>query len=92
MTGRRAERALVRQSDRRGEQPGRHRRRAISSAPRRSGRAIGSPSVTANVVAAVDAVERVPGATTTDGCSPFTNAGAVAGKIALVERGTAASR
>ena len=28
------------------------------------------------------------GPSTTDGCSPFTNAGAVAGKIALIERGT----
>lgn len=46
---------------------------------------IGSPSVAATVVAAVDAVET--GGTTTDGCSPFANAGAVAGQIALVERG-----
>lgn len=48
---------------------------------------VGSPSVTGNVVAAVDAVEAVAGATTTDGCSPFDNAAAVAGQIALVERG-----
>ena len=49
---------------------------------------VGSPSVTANIVAAVDAVEAtVVGATTTDGCSPFDNAAAVAGQIALVERG-----
>jgi hypothetical protein len=48
---------------------------------------VGSPSVTANVVAAVDAVEAVAGATNTDGCSPFDNAAAVAGQIALVERG-----
>ena len=49
---------------------------------------VGSPSVTANVVAAVDAVEAaVVGATTTDGCSPFDNAAAVAGQIALIERG-----
>ena len=37
-------------------------------------------------MAAVDEVERRTG-TTTDGCSPFSNAGAVAGKIALIERG-----
>jgi len=48
------------------------------------GRPIGNPSVSANVEAAVDAAE---GGTSTDGCSPFSNAGAVAGKIALVERG-----
>ncbi len=50
------------------------------------GPAIGSPSVTGNVVAAVDAADAA-GPTTTDGCSPFTNAGAVAGAIALIERG-----
>lgn len=49
------------------------------------GPAIGNPNVLADVVAAVDIAE--PGGTTTDGCSPFSNAGAVAGKIALVERG-----
>ena len=49
------------------------------------GPVIGSPSVSANVEAAADAVE-VNG-TSTDGCSPFSNAGAVAGKIALIERG-----
>jgi hypothetical protein len=49
---------------------------------------IGSPSVTADVVAAVDAVEGgVAGATSTDGCSPFANATAIAGRIALIERG-----
>jgi hypothetical protein len=49
---------------------------------------IGSPSVTADIVEAVDAVEAgVVGATSTDGCSPLANAGAIAGRIALVERG-----
>ena len=48
---------------------------------------IGSPSVTATVVAAVDPADAA-GPTTTDGCSPFTNAAAVAGRIALIERGT----
>lgn len=58
------------------------------------GPAIGNPSVTANVVAAVDAVEpppaTPPGAapgTTTDGCSPFANAADVVGRIVLIERG-----
>lgn len=53
---------------------------------------IGNPDVQAQVVAAVDAVEpAVPPSTTpgtsTDGCSPFLNAAAVAGKIVLIERG-----
>ena len=51
------------------------------------GPAIGSPDVLANVVEAIDAADAA-GPATTDGCSPFTNAAAVAGKIALVERGT----
>lgn len=46
---------------------------------------IGTPNVTADIVAAVDAVE--VGGTSTDGCSPFSNAAAVVGKIALIERG-----
>ena len=47
---------------------------------------IGSPSVTASVVAAVDAVEPgVTGATSTDGCTALTNG--VAGQIVLIERG-----
>ena len=48
---------------------------------------VGSPNVLADVVAAVDPADAA-GPATTDGCSAFTNAGAVAGKIALVERGT----
>jgi hypothetical protein len=51
------------------------------------GPAIGNPTVLANVVEAVDPADAA-GPATTDGCSPFTNAAAVAGKIALVERGT----
>ncbi len=51
------------------------------------GPTIGNPSVLANVVEAIDPADGA-GPTTTDGCSPFTNAAAVAGKIALVERGT----
>jgi hypothetical protein len=46
---------------------------------------IGNPNVTAPVIDAVDAVE--VGGTATDGCSPFINAAAVAGKIVLIERG-----
>lgn len=49
------------------------------------GPAVGSPDVMAAVVAAEDEVEE--GGTATDGCSPFSNAAAVAGKIALIERG-----
>ena len=49
------------------------------------GPALGNPTVSAAVVAAVDAVDA--GGTSTDGCSAFTNAGAVAGRIALIERG-----
>ena len=49
------------------------------------GPALGNPNVTADIVAAEDAAE--VGGTTTDGCSPFSNASAVAGKIALIERG-----
>ena len=46
---------------------------------------VGTPNVSSDIVAAVDAVE--VGGTDTDGCSPFSNAAAVSGKIALVERG-----
>lgn len=54
------------------------------------GPALGSPNVTADILAAVDAVEPgppAPGGTSTDGCSAFTNAAQIAGKIALIERG-----
>src|SRR5687767_9307785 len=50
---------------------------------------LGSP-VSGDVVAAVDIAEpagTLVAGTTTDGCSPFSNAAAVAGKIALIERG-----
>jgi hypothetical protein len=64
---------------------------AAISGPVQFGTAAFGPSVAtatvfgADVVPAVDAVEA--GGTSTDGCSPFTNAAAVAGKIALIERG-----
>ena len=48
--------------------------------------ALASP-VTGDVVAAIDPADAA-GPATTDGCSPFTNAAAVSGKIALIERGT----
>ncbi|HET9473379.1 MAG TPA: PA domain-containing protein, partial [Steroidobacteraceae bacterium] len=48
---------------------------------------VGSPDVTDPVIAAQDAADPA-GPTTTDGCSPFTNALAIAGNIALIERGT----
>ena len=48
---------------------------------------VGSPNVSAAVVAALDPSDPA-GTATTDGCSAFTNPGAVAGNIALVERGT----
>lgn len=51
------------------------------------GPSIGNPNVSANVVAAVDAADAA-GPATTDGCSAFLNAADVAGKIALIERGT----
>ena len=43
--------------------------------------------LTGQLVAAVDPSDAA-GATTTDACSPLTNAAAIAGKIALVDRGT----
>jgi hypothetical protein len=51
------------------------------------GRPIGNPNVAALVVEAVDAADAA-GPATTDGCSTFANASAMAGKIALIERGT----
>jgi hypothetical protein len=50
------------------------------------GAPLGNPNVTGAVVAAADASDAA-GPATTDGCSPFTNAAAVAGRIALIERG-----
>jgi hypothetical protein len=50
---------------------------------------LSSPGVTADVVLATDADEDGAAAafTTTDGCSVISNAGAIAGKIAYVDRG-----
>jgi uncharacterized repeat protein (TIGR01451 family) len=49
--------------------------------------ASGTPPGPHNVVIALDPAD-VAGPLTTDGCSPFTNAAAVAGNIALIDRGT----
>jgi hypothetical protein len=48
---------------------------------------VGSPNVIDPVVAPQDAAVAT-GPSTTDGCTAFTNAGDIAGNIALVERGT----
>jgi len=48
---------------------------------------IGQPAVSSVVVAAADDANAA-GPSTTDGCTAFTNAALVLGKIALVERGT----
>ena len=60
---------------------------STSSAPPASVPRLATPTLPRNVIAAVDASDAA-GPATTDGCSPFANAGAVAGKIALIERGT----
>lgn len=50
------------------------------------GALLASPGVTGNVIQALDPSDDV-GPATTDGCSALTNAGAVAGKIAIIDRG-----
>jgi len=51
------------------------------------GALLASPGVTGNVIQALDPSDDV-GPATTDGCSALTNAGAVAGRIALIDRST----
>lgn len=51
------------------------------------GPAASATNFTGPIVIGLDAAD-VAGATTTDGCSPLTNAAAVAGKIAMLDRGT----
>jgi hypothetical protein len=51
------------------------------------GALLASPGVTGNVIQALDPSDDV-GPATTDGCSALTNAGAVAGKVAIIDRGT----
>jgi len=48
---------------------------------------VGHPNVSSAIVAAVDDANAA-GPSTTDGCTAFTNAALIVGKIALVERGT----
>ena len=50
------------------------------------GPSVSSPGQTANLVQALDAADGA-GPSTTDGCSPFTNAGAISGNLALIDRG-----
>ena len=51
------------------------------------GAPLNAAGVTGNLVQAIDA-STPDGPTTLDGCTPFTNAAAVAGNIALIDRGT----
>ena len=51
------------------------------------GPAASASNFAGQIVLGLDA-SNVAGASTTDGCSPLTNAAAVAGKIALIDRGT----
>jgi hypothetical protein len=53
------------------------------------GPALFSPGVTGNLIQATDPNDGA-GTLTTDGCSSFTNAAAVNGKIAVIDRGTCA--
>ena len=50
---------------------------------------LASPGITANVVLGLDPADSA-GTSTSDACSPLTNAADVSGKIALVDRGTCA--
>jgi uncharacterized repeat protein (TIGR01451 family) len=58
-----------------------------SVGPANFGPSLSSPGITGNVVLALDAADAA-GPLTTDACSPLTNAASVAGRIALVDRGT----
>ncbi len=51
------------------------------------GPALAAPGVTGDLALALDPADAA-GPSTTDACSPLTNPGAVAGKIALLDRGT----
>lgn len=51
------------------------------------GAPLASPGITGSIVVAQDAADAA-GPSTTDGCSAITNAAAVAGRIALMDRGT----
>ena len=60
---------------------------AYQVGPASFGPQLSSPGITGNVVLALDPAD-ASGPSTTDGCSPLTNAGAVAGNIAILDRGT----
>ena len=65
-------------------------RRPRSPASRRPAPRISAPQafdLTGDLVLALDAAD-TDGPTTTDGCTPFANAAAVAGRIAVIDRGT----
>lgn len=59
------------------------------AAPAAFGPVFDKDGVTSDVVVGTDAVAE-EGGSTTDGCSPFDNAGAIAGKFVYVDRGTCA--
>jgi len=52
------------------------------------GQPLGSPGIANSVVLGIDPIVAVTSPSPTDACSPLTNAAAVAGRIALVDRGT----
>jgi hypothetical protein len=59
----------------------------LPGGPAQFGPALTSAGVTGNVVQALDPADGA-GATTTDGCTALTNAAAVSGNIAIIDRGT----
>lgn len=61
--------------------------RAGRVGPAAFGPVLGAPNVSGDVVLVQDGVAAPGGGTPTDGCEPFTNAAAVAGNIALLDRG-----
>jgi hypothetical protein len=54
--------------------------------------AFGPPPTTAGVTASIIQATDSGGASTTDGCEAFTNASAIAGNIAIVDRGTCTAK
>ncbi len=62
---------------------------SFTGGPAQFGPPLTTAGVTANVVQALDPSDGA-GALTTDGCSALTNAAAVSGKIAIIDRGTCA--
>src|SRR5262249_3717119 len=62
---------------------------SYQAGPASFGPALTSGGVTGNVVQALDPADGA-GPSTTDACSALTNAGAVSGRIAMIDRGTCA--